>query len=989
MKVIIRSTLSKYKGIGRLELEEEIATLEMSLNNIKSLKQKVILNKESNSISYNEPYISRVKKIKVAEISIQNDLELSRKKLEKSKTFKNSAKWFEYGEKLNKFFLNINKFRAKQKLIANIKNGEREYSGQTEVMEGIREFYCELYKKENLPDNQDEDFYKLCPNLSKSNKIKLDNVISLEEMEKALKSCKELSPGPDGIPYKVYKIFWKEVGSIVKESWDYSVSIGELPKSHKESAIVIIPKEGKDINDIKNWRPITLSNCDAKIITKSLAMRLNPILETIIDPSQTAYVPGRSVMDNIRCNRFLKDYCRDNKVKAVLTSLDAKKAFDSVDHVYIDKILAKYGFGIMFRKYFKTIYRDISAKILVNGYFTESINITRGVKQGDALSCAIFILCIDPLLRNINNNSKIIPVKIPNLTNNIKFEKAHKASGFADDVSVICVDDGISLKQIFREYQRLTDKSGLTLNAEKTEILTLHPNILTKVFPIEYDKQTLTITSVLSLKICGIYFCKDLNEEYEMNVNKKINKLVGNLKIWSSRNLTFEGRSLILKTFGISQLIYNMQCTLFEKSQLKEIERYKFNFIWGTKDIFSSRARDRIKRSEMKNEYELGCLKITDIESLDRSLKLRQFIRASKSNHVIRQVQNYCINKMLSNDILISEFGTISKKEAICGSAQDSINIITDTCRQNRFLEQGDSIESKYAIEQISMTNVDTYLTRKSRVFLKCIYKSFEKKGIITFLDLVREAETEMDTNISKRLEAIIHAFPTYFRDAANSFNDDINSQNQVLTHIQSNDGKWLPIYEVTTKELQTIFKSCLNKTTLTNFQDKLGFDPGESIDVERFRKGCKNTKLRHIHFRLIHNDFYTHSKMFKYKMNDSPYCPRCGSEETTKHLLWECEDSKKIWTLFNVILSNNQLSENKILKYEDLYRTEYSSSVSIIKMKIIQAMIQIERPKNWCRTNLVNLIVQIRDFELLNSTGSTDPLKTRNKWKNFLNLLN
>jgi hypothetical protein len=55
-----------------------------------------------------------------------------------------------------------------------------------------------------------------------------------------------------------------------------------------------------------------------------------------------------------------------------------------------------------------------------------------------------------------------------------------------------------------------------------------------------------------------------------------------------------------------------MQCTLFEKNQLKEIERFIFNFIWGTKEVVNSRARDRIKRSEMKNEYDLGGLKITE-----------------------------------------------------------------------------------------------------------------------------------------------------------------------------------------------------------------------------------------------------------------------------------------------------------------------------------------------------------------------------------------
>jgi retron-type reverse transcriptase len=108
-------------------------------------------------------------------------------------------------------------------------------------------------------------------------------------------------------------------------------------------------------------------------------MRLNPILETIIDPSQTAYVPGRSVMDNLRSNKFLKEYCKNKNINAILTSLDAKKAFDSVSHEYIDEVLDRYGFGETFRNYFKILYKDITAKILINGYFSEKIDIERGV----------------------------------------------------------------------------------------------------------------------------------------------------------------------------------------------------------------------------------------------------------------------------------------------------------------------------------------------------------------------------------------------------------------------------------------------------------------------------------------------------------------------------------------------------------------------------------------------------------------------------------
>jgi hypothetical protein len=180
-----------------------------------------------------------------------------------------------------------------------------------------------------------------------------------------------------------------------------------MSSSNIESVITLLPKQGKDTSDIKNWRPITLSNCDSKIITKAIATRVSKVLDTIIDNSQTAYVPTRSVMDNIRSNFILKNHCSKRSIDAVLISLDAKKAFDSVSHDYIRKVLRNYGFGENFVRSFDTLYNNLKSSIMINGFKSNHINIRRGVKQGDALSCALFILSIDPLIRNIKNNETI------------------------------------------------------------------------------------------------------------------------------------------------------------------------------------------------------------------------------------------------------------------------------------------------------------------------------------------------------------------------------------------------------------------------------------------------------------------------------------------------------------------------------------------------------------------------------------------------------
>ena len=93
----------------------------------------------------------------------------------------------------------------------------------------------------------------------------LKNELTQEELLKALNKCTDSAPGSDGIIYSVYKKLWKIAGPIIINAWKYSCEKSEMPPSHKESSITLLPKEGKNIKEIKNWRPITLSNYRAAV----------------------------------------------------------------------------------------------------------------------------------------------------------------------------------------------------------------------------------------------------------------------------------------------------------------------------------------------------------------------------------------------------------------------------------------------------------------------------------------------------------------------------------------------------------------------------------------------------------------------------------------------------------------------------------------------------------------------------------------------------
>jgi len=154
-----------------------------------------------------------------------------------------------------------------------------------------------------------------------------------------LKTCKDSAPGPDGIPYSYYKCFWKFFGETLTQAWNEGLENNILPPSHNNSLLKLLPKEGKDLTKLTNWRPITLSNCDHKIITKCYAKRLTKALSNVLHPNQAAYLPGKQIQDNLRTINIVNK----NTPNSIIMALDARKAFDSVNHEYIRKTLTAYG----------------------------------------------------------------------------------------------------------------------------------------------------------------------------------------------------------------------------------------------------------------------------------------------------------------------------------------------------------------------------------------------------------------------------------------------------------------------------------------------------------------------------------------------------------------------------------------------------------------------------------------------------------------------
>ena len=92
------------------------------------------------------------------------------------------------------------------------------------------------------------------------------------------------TPGPDGFSVEFYKVFFKQIGHYVKSRFSIT---------QYQRVIACIPKKNKPKQFIKNWRPISLLNVSYRILSGSIAARLQKVLPSIIHQPCTTEILGQ------------------------------------------------------------------------------------------------------------------------------------------------------------------------------------------------------------------------------------------------------------------------------------------------------------------------------------------------------------------------------------------------------------------------------------------------------------------------------------------------------------------------------------------------------------------------------------------------------------------------------------------------------------------------------------------------------------------------
>ena len=248
-----------------------------------------------------------------------------------------------------------------------------------------------------------------------------DGSMPAAELEAALRSLpRGKAPGMDGIPYEFYQHFWPALGQeltdVLHEAFTTDASPA-LPASLLQGRITLLYKgKGADRESPASYRPITLLNTDYKLAARALASRLGPLLNHVVDATQTGFLPKRWVGDNVLAHLEEISYLQETQEPGVMVFLDFEKAFDRLDRAWIERCMAAVGFGPGAQRWVHILHSGTTARVAYNGWHTDAFPVRSGVFQGSPLSPLLFVLATQPMAahaRRLALQQAFQPIRLP------------------------------------------------------------------------------------------------------------------------------------------------------------------------------------------------------------------------------------------------------------------------------------------------------------------------------------------------------------------------------------------------------------------------------------------------------------------------------------------------------------------------------------------------------------------------------------------------
>jgi exonuclease III len=586
------------------------------------------------------------------------------------------------GETISKYWSQINKSQTPRDVIHVLEqpnSNPKKYVTRSDQMANLARDYHHSLLSDGLntppairAQTTEKILESACPEnrLPNASKAELAKRLTQEEVKAALKASKNgTATGINGIPYEFWKLLDNEYEVRTKKekpAFNLIKALTEIYNDIEKHGV----DEGTDFvfgwmcplykkNDkrqIANYRPITLLNSDYKIFTKALATKLTAAVAHVIHPDQAGFIPGRSIFDQVRLTSLMVDYAEAVEENGLIIALDQEKAYDKVCHDYLLQTLERYNFPQNFIQTVQSLYKSAETTIIINGVKSPSFKVSRGVRQGDPLSCLLFDIAIEPLA-NMLRQSNLKGFDIPGVEGRLITKL------FADDTTVYLSE--------FDDYTSLTDiletwciASGARFNISKTEIIpigskTYRDTVVTtrKIHPSkEAMKENIHIACDKEpVRILGTWIGNGVDQAAVWS--RVIDKVRKGLAQWEKSHPTLFGRRLIVQMVvgGMSQYLAKAQGLPPQAEQM--LEKIVRDFIWEGK-------KSPVNLDTLYNPISDGGLKLLDIESRNKAIEimwLKAFLTLGPNRPTWAYVTDLIIGESISKSSgLVSSLAQIN-----------------------------------------------------------------------------------------------------------------------------------------------------------------------------------------------------------------------------------------------------------------------------------------------------------------------------------------
>jgi hypothetical protein len=274
------------------------------------------------------------------------------------------------------------------------------------------------------------------------------------------------APGPDGFPAEFYQHFWDVLKDDLMAMFTHFQN-GDFPLYKLNFGVItLLPKKDNAVQ-IQQYRPICLLNVSFKIFTKVATIRVSQIAHKIVRPTQTAFMPGRHILEGVVVLHETIHELHRKKMDGILFIIDFEKAYDKVKWPFLQQVMRMKGFDPKWCDMIKSFVQGGSVGLRVNDDIGHNFQTRKGLRQGDPLSPILFNIVADVLailIARAKNEGQIGSL-IPHLV-----DGGVSILQYADDTIIFMEHDtekAVNMKLILCIFEQL---SGLKINFHKREL---------------------------------------------------------------------------------------------------------------------------------------------------------------------------------------------------------------------------------------------------------------------------------------------------------------------------------------------------------------------------------------------------------------------------------------------------------------------------------------------------------------------------------------